>query len=222
MQSIYIAVVASGDNSNLASAEKLKKKIMRKLNRALRKNKDKAEYLKIVQQQIIHIQALVTIGNDLSTHGVNYVKYTKEQDLARKTASDLVKDYFKALDLLSLQLKKNVNKQLVQNEYSLETLQNTASISTFFYIVFLIILFVITKKIISNILRLSAGVNTLMAFSSADQEIKINTKDELNDLANSFNTYMKSLRSVVIEDQKIVEEVEKSIQMQKLVSFFIP
>ena len=220
MQSIYIAVVASGDNSNLASAKKLKKKIMRKLNRALRKNKDKAEYLKIVQQQIIHIEALSQIGDDLSTHGVNYVKYTKEQDVARKTASELVKDYFKELDLLSLQLKKNVNKQLVENESSLETLQNTASISTFFYIVFLIILFVITRKIISNILRLSAGVNTLMAYSSADQEIKINTKDELNDLANNFNTYMKSLRSVVIEDQKIVEEVEKSIQMAKAGFFF--
>jgi len=220
MQSIYIAVLASGDNSNLASAKKLKKKIMRKLNRALRKNKDKAEYLKIVQQQIIHIEALANIGNDLSTHGVNYVKYTKEQDIARKTANKLVKDYFKTLDLLSIQLKKNVNKKLVQNESSLSTLENTASVSTFFYIVFLIILFVITKKIISNILRLSAGVNTLMAFSSADQEIKINTKDELNDLANSFNTYMKSLRSVVIEDQKIVEEVEKSIQMAKAGFFF--
>ena len=68
-------------------------------------------------------------------------------------------------------------------------------------------------RIVQPISKLTATVKALTKFSSADQKINIDSKDEIGDLARYFNEYLDSIRKVVAQDQKIVEESEKAIEM---------
>jgi methyl-accepting chemotaxis protein len=73
--------------------------------------------------------------------------------------------------------------------------------------------FLISKIIITPLSTLTGTVKALTKFSSADQKINIHTKDEIGDLARYFNEYLESIRKVVAQDQQIVEESEKAIEM---------
>jgi len=73
--------------------------------------------------------------------------------------------------------------------------------------------YLIGKIIIKPLSTLTGTVKALTKFSSADQKINIHTKDEIGDLAKYFNEYLESIRRVVAQDQTIVEESEKAIEM---------
>jgi len=73
--------------------------------------------------------------------------------------------------------------------------------------------YLISKVIIKPLATLTGTVKALTKFSSADQKINIHTKDEIGDLARYFNEYLESIRQVVSQDQQIVEESEKAIEM---------
>ena len=73
--------------------------------------------------------------------------------------------------------------------------------------------FMVNKVIIAPLSTLTGTVKALTKFSSADQKINITTKDEIGDLARYFNEYLESIRNVVAQDQQIVEESEKAIEM---------
>jgi len=77
----------------------------------------------------------------------------------------------------------------------------------------LIASYMVNKVIIVPLSTLTGTVKALTRFSSADQKININTKDEIGDLARYFNEYLESIRKVVAQDQQIVEESEKAIEM---------
>jgi len=73
--------------------------------------------------------------------------------------------------------------------------------------------YMVNKVIIVPLSTLTGTVKALTRFSSADQKINIDTKDEIGDLARYFNEYLESIRKVVAQDQQIVEESEKAIEM---------
>lgn len=84
----------------------------------------------------------------------------------------------------------------------------------------LVVLMLTNKMIVNPIGLLTRTVKALTKYSSADQRINIHTKDEIGTLAKYFNEYLANIRKVVTEDQKIVEESEKAIQMVRA-GFFI-
>jgi len=73
--------------------------------------------------------------------------------------------------------------------------------------------YTVSKVIITPLSTLTGTVKALTRFSSADQKINIDTQDEIGDLARYFNQYLESIRKVVAQDQQIVEESEKAIEM---------
>ncbi|RXK06631.1 cache domain-containing protein [Halarcobacter bivalviorum] len=76
-----------------------------------------------------------------------------------------------------------------------------------------IVVFIANRMIVKPLSKLTGTVKALTKFSSADQKININSKDEIGDLARYFNEYLESIRKVTAQDQKIVEESEKAIEM---------
>ncbi|NQY92755.1 MAG: methyl-accepting chemotaxis protein, partial [Campylobacteraceae bacterium] len=217
MESAYITVLASGNGDRIDTAEFMRKKMLRTLTRAMKRKPEGRVFL---QKQIDNINKLSQIGNELAEFGIAFVEFSQLQEENIINTNLTVKNYFDSLDKLSKKVERNVSSIIVQNNDSLNNLLIIAIISTVFSIIFLCFLWIISKSIIYNITRLSKGVDTLMSYSSADQEIDIKSKDEIGHLARSFNTYMKSLRSTMIQDQKIVEEAEKAIQMAKS-GFFV-
>jgi len=217
MESAYITVLASGNEERLSTADTMRKKILRTLTRA---KKRKPEGRVFIQKQMDNINKLSEVGNILAKYGIEFVEYTHLQEQNVQSTNLIVVNYFDSLNKLSKQVENKVSAIIIQNNDSLNNLLIIAVISTIFSILFLIFLWIISKSIIYNITRLSRGVDTLMSYSSADQEIDIKSNDEIGHLASSFNTYMKSLRTTMIQDQKIVEEAEKAIQMAKS-GFFV-
>ncbi|RXK01674.1 chemotaxis protein [Arcobacter sp. CECT 8989] len=76
-----------------------------------------------------------------------------------------------------------------------------------------IVVFIANRMIVKPLSKLTGTVKALTKFSSADQKINIDSKDEIGDLARYFNEYLESIRRVTAQDQKIVEESEKAIEM---------
>ena len=106
----------------------------------------------------------------------------------------------------------------LMNKESNENLDNIIWNTILLVIVIAIVLSVISSFLISKIIvkplsTLTGTVKALTKFSSADQKINIHTKDEIGDLARYFNQYLESIRKVVSQDQQIVEESEKAIEM---------
>jgi len=80
-------------------------------------------------------------------------------------------------------------------------------------VISIIVMLIANKMIVQPLSKLTGTVKALTKFSSADQKINIDSKDEIGDLARYFNEYLDSIRKVVAQDQKIVEESEKAIEM---------
>ncbi len=78
----------------------------------------------------------------------------------------------------------------------------------------------LNQTIIVPLTKLTDSVVALMNYSSADQKIEIKTNDEIGQLGSHFNEYMEKLRNTMKQDQMVVEEVDKAIQMARA-GFFI-
>ena len=82
------------------------------------------------------------------------------------------------------------------------------------------VIFYIVRRATKPIETLKDAIEALMKFSSADQQIEIDSNDEIGEVAKYFNRYLSNIRKVMSEDQRIVEEVEEAIQMVKS-GFFV-
>ncbi len=78
----------------------------------------------------------------------------------------------------------------------------------------------LNSTIIVPLTKLTDSVVALMNFTSADQKIDVKANDEIGKLGIHFNAYMEKLRSTMKQDQMVVEEVDKAIQMARA-GFFI-
>ncbi len=87
-------------------------------------------------------------------------------------------------------------------------------------VISLIVTFLANKMIVKPIQILTGTVKALTKYSSADQRINIDSNDEIGQLAKYFNEFLANVRKIAAEDQKIVEESEKAIQMVRA-GFFI-
>ncbi len=92
-------------------------------------------------------------------------------------------------------------------------------------IMFSIVLLIATllnlkKTVLEPLVTLTDSVVALMQYSSADQDIEIKSNDEIGKLAKHFNEYMSKLRNSMADDQRVVEEVDKAIQMARA-GFFV-
>jgi len=76
------------------------------------------------------------------------------------------------------------------------------------------------KTIVEPLKFLTDSVVSLMAYSSADQKIEVQSDDEIGTLAKHFNQYMEKSRETAKKDQFVVEEVDKAIQMVRA-GFFV-
>jgi len=88
------------------------------------------------------------------------------------------------------------------------TFIQNSSVIAILCIVFFIILstFFTNGKIIKNINSLKKGMSTLEKTATSNQII-INSKDELSEIASSFNTYISVLEKGKVQDSKVIDEV---------------
>jgi methyl-accepting chemotaxis protein len=77
------------------------------------------------------------------------------------------------------------------------------------------LIFFLVRYISKPIETLQHSIHALMKFSSAEQQIIVDSNDEIGDVARSFNTYLNHVREVMRQDQLVVEEAEQVIQMAK-------
>lgn len=77
----------------------------------------------------------------------------------------------------------------------------------------LMVIFFVIRRSTKPLEELKESILALMHYTSADQEIKVVSQDEIGEVAKHFNTYQRNIRKAMAEDQKVVEAVEKSIQM---------
>jgi methyl-accepting chemotaxis protein len=92
---------------------------------------------------------------------------------------------------------------------------NNILITTILGWITIIIIFYLVKYISKPIEILQSSIHALIKFSSAEQNIEVNSSDEIGDVAKSFNLYLDNIRKVMREDQQVVEEAEEVIQMAK-------
>ncbi len=103
-----------------------------------------------------------------------------------------------------------------------ESLINIALIMMIIFAVVTLVATIINLRstIIEPLKLLTDSVVALMNYSSADQKIEIKSNDEIGELAGHFNEYMEKLRLTMKQDQHVVEEVDKAIQMARS-GFFV-
>jgi len=77
------------------------------------------------------------------------------------------------------------------------------------------LIFFLVRYISKPIETLQHSIHALMKFSSAEQQIIVESNDEIGDVARSFNTYLNHVRETMRQDQLVVEEAEEVIQMAK-------
>ncbi|MDD2699390.1 MAG: methyl-accepting chemotaxis protein [Arcobacteraceae bacterium] len=77
------------------------------------------------------------------------------------------------------------------------------------------LIFFLVRYISKPIETLQHSIHALMKFSSAEQQIVVESNDEIGDVARSFNIYLNHVRETMRQDQLVVEEAEEVIQMAK-------
>ena len=79
----------------------------------------------------------------------------------------------------------------------------------------IIVVFFLVKYISQPVETLKHSILALMKFSSAEQYIKVDSNDEIGEVADAFNSYLQHVRETMKQDQKVVEEAEEVIQLAK-------
>jgi methyl-accepting chemotaxis protein len=94
-------------------------------------------------------------------------------------------------------------------------LLSIVSITTFMGFLTIVLVFLLVKYISKPVETLKVSILALMKFSSAEQYIKVDSNDEIGEVADAFNSYLKHVRKTMKEDQGVVEEAEEVIHMAK-------
>jgi len=94
-------------------------------------------------------------------------------------------------------------------------IRNNVLITTILGWITIVVIFFLVRYISKPIEVLQNSIHALIKFSSAEQNIDVKSNDEIGDVARSFNQYLKHIRDIMREDQKVVEEAEEVIQMAK-------
>ena len=97
---------------------------------------------------------------------------------------------------------------------------SNALVTTILGWITILAIFFLVKYISKPIEILKDSIHALTKFSSAEQNILVNSNDEIGDVARSFNQYLHHVREIMKEDQLVVEEAEEVIQMAKT-GFFV-
>ena len=180
---------------------------------------------KLKQNSSVHIEKFsaeadmfISIAKKMHQKAINNPKFTKNDKKSSLESWRALK--FKVMDSLKV-LKKELSAS--KKTYN-EILQSTV-IAVIINILIIAVIVIILSVLISNSIKnplvtLNKAVQALMNYSSADQKIDIKSNDEIGELAGHFNDYMEHMRKVMAEDQNVVEEVEKAIQMARS-GFFV-
>ena len=151
--------------------------------------------------------------DESNNHSLRMIKpMIATQDCLACHANQSIGDVIGVMDL-TFSLEKS-DEQLASIKW------NIIIISLILGFITIAVVFVIIRRTISPLEKLSESVVALMTYSSANQEIEVNSNDEIGKLAKYFNKYMQKMRESIAKDQQIVEEVDKAIQMARA-GFFV-
>jgi methyl-accepting chemotaxis protein len=173
---------------------------------------------KIYSKIYNELMAFVKNAKYMHKKAINNKKFTK-QDMKRslKTWRTLK---FKIMPELKILKKKSKISNIEYHDIVESMLINFLIIISIITILVVLISSFIAQSIRRPIEILTNSVIALMEYSSANQEISVGTNDEIGELAKHFNTYMLKLRETMSQDQLVVEEVDKAIQMARS-GFFV-
>jgi len=153
---------------------------------------------------------------------INTTSVTNSQD--GKIGVDMIQNYKDDTVLsayLPIKIEDDIRWSLISeiSKDEIDILPDTIQLeilSLAFFILIIITLsisYITNKTLIRPIEKLKGTVKGLSKFSSADQKINIDSKDEIGELASYFNHYLQHQRDKKVQEQQIVEECEKAIAM---------
>jgi len=212
----------TGDIAQIAASEKASRNISGVQNLTVAKSKKLIELYspstvftknKEILKAFNTKETLILEENFNNNHALRMIKpMIAEKECLLCHANQNIGDVIGVLDLtFSLKESDENLNALTLNVITISTLLGWLTIGIIFYI---------SSQITKPIVRLQTAIHALMKFKSADQDIVVKSNDEIGDVADTFNAYLKHVREVMKEDQMVVEEAEEVIQMAKA-GFFV-
>ena len=182
----------------------------------------------ILKLQIVNVNGIILFDSDEIINGkyddINQVRYLENQDLISKaglsiTSTDEIDEKTNTFNIMQPYIEEwGRHDYTVRFVISLSNLNEMTSemyttviiySSGFTLISFFFILFLISKFITSPIGKLRKGV-IKMRKGDLGFKVKINSNDEIGELANTFNTMCKDLKRSRIE----LEDYSKNLEIQ--------
>ena len=111
-------------------------------------------------------------------------------------------------------VEENILKMKEQTEKEISEIIMFISIFTLcsIILIYLVYSYLIKKTIITPLDNLNKAINDVASDSSNNKQIEKKSNDEIGEVVDSFNTYIKKLKDGYDEDAKVIAEVEDVIQ----------
>jgi methyl-accepting chemotaxis protein len=223
LKSMFIGGLLYNSASGVVLQYPKKQKAKNSMKQGISKVKEFSDKLSKISPElhsalIKEVNGFVNIANGMHAKALKNKKFSSA-DMKKSLQS------WRALKFKIVPETKKLKKKLDASEKRYNELIESFFIQFFIKlfiiaVAVLVISFLIGRTIKKPIETLSQSVKSLVDGSGTNQEVKVDTKDEIGELAKHFNAYLEKLRNTIKEDEQIVAEVDNAIQMVKA-GFFI-
>jgi methyl-accepting chemotaxis protein len=178
-----------------------------KLHSILQSDEEEQVYKSLIQ----HEQSIETLL-------VTLLKAVKDNEMVtvEKMAKELQSPFSNALKAINQLIDINEqtsDAELTESIRQYESGRRTVDLLSILALVMGIILSIVMTRLISRpLVRMAAATKRIAAGDLSSEDILVNSKDELNDLAASFNAMKQNLRNVLQEVSARTEQVAGSAQ----------
>lgn len=177
---------------------------------------DTEEEKQLIKKIIVAFKQLEPIiKNDLK----NLVESRADEDAFGKLDDDIDAaaggmddDIQKVIDSITEELTEAYE---LEKSYS-ESMKTSIVVSIIVVIIISILLAsFLSTSIVNGLRQLNAAIMDLITSKNSNSKVDINTKDELGEIANNFNSYLQSIQDGLVQDQKLIEEAKVVIAKVK-------
>ncbi|MGB5867289.1 MAG: methyl-accepting chemotaxis protein [Arcobacteraceae bacterium] len=201
IQEILTDALAVGDLSGLADVDVIYNNLAKQistvqLNQPLYKND-----LMVLKK---NLEVMISLGKSMAKYG-SIINETTDNI---STQMELIDRHFDTIDASINNIVENenslMNDSIEYDKLVISTFEIVSLILTIIFAIAVIALFFILKNILTNILKLDNAMIGLT--QNTITEVDIQSNDEIGNISNNFNQYIKKIEQGVQQDIKVIDE----------------
>lgn len=207
IQEILTDALAVGDISGFTDVDNLQNITFKTIDTFTQTYPSQKEALNRLKE---NIQSMQSAGKSMAKKGKTFSSMIIKTNSEMIVVDETIDSIQNSIATLLKEHERLLNQVIEEEQTILERSKNIAIVLTLLFLICVLFLAFTIKNILNSIETLNNGVSSLLN-DQGITKIQLNSEDELGEISNNFNQYLKKIEKGIQMDAEVIEEANTVI-----------